>query len=450
MLRSQVQVLVTAHLTFGGKMTVGWPAASDSTLWEEQPVQDAKFSKETLLGVATSEYQYSGQINCPNAQWAEWEKKLPIDKQSGEAWNLWNRPQECIAILQKLNVSSFRFSIEWSKIETAPGVYDESAIQHYVDFCRELKKVGIEPMITLHHFTNPLWFEKLGAFEKEENIAHFVSFAQKMGEVLKGEVTLIGTINEPTVYAFSGYFLGSFPPNAHNPWKGARVLKHLLMAHCQVYRALKQIDPKFQVGIIHQALKFVPYRMWNPIEVAVTWVLTRITHTVAMRFFETGIFNFWGIFSWIIPGGYFKEKEIHQLNDFIGVNCYVRPLISMFAGSTHYPHEAMTAMPFREDPAAIYEALMEMHKKTKKPLYVTEVGISTFDEKQLERYMERALYAIYRAKEAGVDLKGIYWWSLMNNWEWDRTWDHNFGICKDDGTPREGARPFLNHLNSVV
>jgi beta-glucosidase len=103
----------------------------------------------------------------------------------------------------------------------------------------------------------------------------------------------------------------------------------------------------------------------------------------------------------------------------------------------------MTLMPFREDPAAIYEALMEISQKTKKPIYVTEVGISTRDEKQLERYMERALYAIYRAQQEGVDLKGIYWWSLMNNWEWDRTWDHHFGICHDDGTPREGANPLL-------
>lgn len=414
--------------------------ANDSSLWDEMPVHEAHFSNDVLIGTATSEYQYSGHVNCPNNQWAEWEKNLPFNQQSGKAWDLWNRPSECVQILKSLHMTTFRFSVEWSKIEPEPGVYDHVALHHYVDFCKMLKREGIEPMVSLHHFTHPIWFEKLGAFEKEENITHFVNFSKVVFAAMKDDVNLWCTINEPTIVAFSGYFLGAFPPNRWRPDIGAQVMKNLFMADAETCRALKAIDDKPHIGIVHQSLKFVPYRWWNPIEQFVAKAMTEVTHAAAMRYFETGKFN--------LLGASFEEKEIHQLHDFIGVNCYVRPLVHLFYGSTHYPHEAMTLMPFREDPAAIYEALIEMHQKTNKPIYVTEVGISTHDEKQLERYIERALYAIYRAQQEGVDLKGIYWWSLMNNWEWDRTWDHNFGLCHEDGTPREGTKLLLRLLQA--
>lgn len=416
-----------------------WDVVTDSTLWESQPVHETHFSEEVLIGTATSEYQYSGKVTCPNTQWASWEdQKLSKDQHSGKACDLWNRPNEFVQILKKHHMTSFRFSVEWSKIEPERGKIDQVALQHYVDFCKMLKREGIEPMVTLHHFTNPLWFEDLGAWEKEENIKYFVEFSKVVYQALKEDVNLWCTINEPTIVAFSCYFMGIFPPNRWRPDIGAHVLKHLLMAHGVVYRALKVIDDKPQIGIVHQALKFLPYRTWNPIEAILAKGLTEVTHSAAMQFFQTGSFN--------LLGASFEEKEIHQLNDFIGVNCYSRPLVHLFYGSSHYPHEKMTLMPLREDPAAIYAALMEMHQKTRKPLYVTEVGISTHDDAQLERFMERALYAIYRAQKDGVDLKGVYWWSLMNNWEWDRAWNHNFGICKEDGTPREGAKPLLRLL----
>lgn len=157
-------------------------------------------------------------------------------------------------------MATFRFSVEWSKIGPEPGVYDHAALQHYVDFCKMLKREGIETMVSLHHFTNPTWFEKLGAFKKEENIAHFVNFSKVVYAAMKDDAKLWCTINEPTIVAFSGYFLGSFPPNRWRPDVGAQVMKNLLKAHCETYRALKAIDDKPQIGIVHQSLKFLPYR----------------------------------------------------------------------------------------------------------------------------------------------------------------------------------------------
>lgn len=422
---------------------------ADSRKWEgvELP-KTPDWIKNLLVGTATSEYQYSGKDNCPHAQWARWEERaLPLEERSGTACNLWTDPERVIQTLKKLHLTTFRFSLEWSNIEPQKGEFNETAIQHYVHFCKRLKEEGIEPMATLHHFTHPEWFEAEGGFEKEENIHHFVSFSKKMYSHLHPYVNYWNTINEPGILAFSGYTIGHFPPEKKNIGLAAIFLKNLLVAHCETYRALKEIREDRQIGLVHQALKFVPQRRWNPIEVIASSYLTRMTNDVIMRFLETGVFHY------KIPlfaNVFHEEREIHQLNDFIGINCYARPLIGMgfyktILDSTHYSHEAMTGMPFREDPAAIYGAIMEMHEKTGKPIFVTEAGIATEDEEQRKRYMERVFYAIHQAIQEGADVQGIYIWSLLKNFEWNLAWGHDFGICDQDGNLKEGVKHLLSN-----
>jgi len=420
----------------------GFAAVAEcSKLWDDIHVQDVELPP--LFGAASSEYQYSGIENCPNNQWAQWEREnLPIDQRSGKACDLWNRPEEMVQIIKNIGLNTFRFSVEWSKIEPQEGVVDELALAHYVYFCKLLRNAGIEPMVTLHHFTDPLWFTEKGGFEKEENIEAFVQFSRRVFEKLAPYVDLWCTINEPTVVAFSGYILGHFPPNKTDIGLSAEVLKNLLKAHCDVYRALKPLKEEAQIGLVHQALRFVPYHSWNPIEVLAADYLTRMTHDVVMEFLSSGKFHYRIPF---FANVFFEEREIQQVNDFIGVNCYARPLLQQVFGwnvmeSSHYPNERMTEMQFREDPAAIYAALIEMHEKTGKPLYVTETGISTQDETQYERFMQRTLYAISQAISEGADVQGIYVWSLMKNFEWNLGWGHNFGLCDQEGHLRAGAQ----------
>ena len=426
---------------------------ADSRKWGQvQLPQKFGWLKNFLVGTATSEYQYSGKENCPQAQWARWEEgALPIAQQSGTACDLWTNPEKFVQLLKSLHMTTFRFSVEWSNIEPKKGKFNEEALNHYVHFCKRLAEEGIEPMVTLHHFTHPQWFENEGGFEKEENIHHFVNFSKKIYERLNPHVKYWCTVNEPTIVAFSGYILGDFPPNRTNIALSATILKNLLMAHCETYRALKEIREDREIGLVHQALKFVAQHRWNPIEVLTASYLTRMTHDVVMNFLETGKYHY------KIPlftNVFYEEREITQLNDFIGVNCYARPLIGMgfhktILDSTHDSHEEMTGMPFREDPAAIYGALMEMHEKTGKPLFITETGIATEDETQFKRYMERAFYAISQAHEEGVDIRGGYIWSLMKNFEWNLAWGHNFGICDQEGNLREGIKPLLSQALSI-
>ena len=417
----------------------------DSRLWKEldNPDKNIKLEKKITLGqgdpnflygVATATYQDSGSVNCPDSQWVEHEIKcLPEKNRSGQSANLFqlyqSNPKAITSRLHELGVNSYRFSIEWSHIQPTKDAFDTAKLQVYVDFCKHLRNEGIQPMITLHHFSEPKWFFELGSFEKEANIVSFVEFTKIVFPALiqnyKGQplVEYFCTINEPGVEAFSRYVFGSFAPAKILRFKRAGdFLKGALNAHIKVYEALKPLaPPSVQIGIVHQRLSM---EGTNPITYLVSRYFTRLLNDTAMRFFRTGEFELKIPFSCNII-----ETGFNPQTDFVGLQYYTRPVNGLF-GPTSY-HEPMTKMPFREDPEGIYEAILETHKNFKKPIIVTESGISTHDDKQRSRYMLRVLYATQQAqKKIGEkNLLGYYAWSFCNNLEWNMGMNpQEFGI----------------------
>jgi beta-glucosidase len=189
------------------------------------------FPSDFLWGTATAAHQVEG--NCNNNNWSNWETSIPSHDYSflhskqpaGSACEHWTRYPEDIKLMKELGVNAYRFSVEWSKIEPQPGEFNQNALTHYSTVIDSLISKGITPMITLHHFTNPIWFEELGAFEREENIQYFVRFSQKIFEEYSDRVIYWCTINEPAVYTVQGYFTGIFPPEKQNIRLAAKVLK---------------------------------------------------------------------------------------------------------------------------------------------------------------------------------------------------------------------------------
>jgi beta-glucosidase len=174
-----------------------------------------RFPRDFLWGSATAAYQVEGY--CTNNNWFSFESardeqgrpRILDGQRAGVCCDHWNFYKEDIALMKALSLNAYRFSVEWSKIEPELGKYDESALDHYENVVDELKKNGIEPMITLHHFTDPIWFEKQGAFLRENSPEIFAGFAAKVVRHLGSKVKLWCTINEPTVYAMQGW---AFPP----------------------------------------------------------------------------------------------------------------------------------------------------------------------------------------------------------------------------------------------
>jgi beta-glucosidase len=415
-----------------------------------------------LYGTASCTYQDSGYVNSPNSQWALWEKKiLKEDNQSGKSANLIELyktdPMQVISRLEKLGVNCYRTSVEWSQIEPEPGKFNPEELKVYVGFCKLLRDHGIQPMVTLHHFSEPQWFHNLGSFEKEENRVHFVKFAEYVYKELtqdyqgKPLVELFCTINEPGIEAFSRFIRGVYSPGVtFNFERAANFLKGALKAHFAVYEALKKIQPHTTIGFTHQYLHFIPS---NSLLAPVTHYLSHIINEVTLNLFKNQVFEAKvPLMCHVVEQ--FKPEDIKT--DFIGVQYYTRPIISMTGSTTQNDQEAMTQMPFREDPAGLYQAIVQTHLASKKPIIVTENGISTHHPLQRARYMERALYALREAEQTlGKDaVAGYIQWCLVDNFEWDLgmtpqafgAYSLNQGQMSKE--PKEGMKPLIDAIKA--
>ena len=167
--------------------------------------------------------------------------------------------------MKELGVKAYRFSVEWSRVEPQQGIFDPAAIRHYQDVCDSLLRHNIRPVVTLHHFTNPIWFEEMGAFEKRENVKYFIAFVEKIFPALKDRVDMWCTINEPAVYTVDGYFTTLSPPGKSNTALAAVVLRNLLEAHVQAYHKIKSLPggEETKVGMVKNMTQFDPFNKWS-------------------------------------------------------------------------------------------------------------------------------------------------------------------------------------------
>lgn len=391
-----------------------------------------------LWGAALSEYQVSGSAICKKSNWSAREKKLK-DK-SGDACQFWDRYPEDIAIMKTLGIQSLRFSIEWCVIEPEKGTINYEALEHYRQLLLALKQAGIEPMITLHHFVHPAWFEKLGGFAKESNLIHFEQFCTLIFSEFSDLCRLWIIINEPSIFAFQGYVRGVFPPGKMNIITAWTVLKNMVQAHVQIYQKLKTMPggQEALIGFNHQYLVFEPYSLWNPFEAIPGLLFNRLVNTAVVDFLKTGTFV--GV---QIPGLTERfEAPNPRCYDFIGLNYYSRAVLKSQLSLTDpliptaRPGEVMTDMPYAIYPQGLYDALIDLHE-TRMPIYVTENGIADKQDERRKIWIQSYTDALLHAKEAGVDVRGYYYWSLLDNYEWDLGWGMQFGLISVDRETKE-------------
>jgi len=407
----------------------------DNIDWTRERVDNLVFSRDMKFGVATADYQVNGAGNFPHCTWADYENKhnLPVEQRSGMALDDWHHMDDVIARLKILGVNSYRFSVERCAIEPERGVFSSEAIEHYVEFCRKLKETGIEPIVTMHHFNNPSWFDELGGFEREENIAEFTQYCVEIYRALSPYVQYWATFNEPNLYAFTGYVMGQHPPEKAGDFKTAAiVLENMFKAHVEIYRAIKEIDGSHnsKIGIVHDVLRTVAYHSWNPIELAAAHYMTRITHDVFMKFFKEGVFEYQMPF---FANEKYVDATAPQTLDWLGVNYYSDPLLSeelsrKFLVSTCFPNQEMTDLTYpgqgnayRNYPQGLYSAIAECSELGKEML-VTENGIVAEDDEKRAEFYRRALYMVSKAQQDGYNVKGYCPWTLSDNYEWTVGW----------------------------
>lgn len=383
-----------------------------------------------LLGFSLSTYQNKTSESFAKASnWGELEERLFSEKlgnlhlSSGGGVDILTQKGRnliCSAILQA-NGNALRISIEWADIQPNKNHFDPWAIEKYINALQEIRKHGITPLITLHHFVEPLWFAQMGGFKEASNIHYFVEYAVHVYKHLSPYIDHVVTFNEASVYATEGYILGAFPPNQFlKIGTHKKVLNNMFEAHQQIYEELHALAAKrhrkIKVGLSHQALQFIPTSRWNPITNVLCKVMTYLFHDYFMRLIE-------------------KHPEKF---DFLGIQYYARPLIGgLWPTSQSKPDEKMVhSMNFRFDPAGIGEVLKEVGKRIPTvPIYITETGtaydsdLEEADERRAEYYRE-SFKAVAKAQQEGVHIEAYLAWTLFGNFEWAHGYSaaHDFGV----------------------
>ena len=378
----------------------------------------------------------------------------------GYACGFWDNAINDVKLIKELGCTAFRFSIEWSEIEPVEGQFNEEILNFYEQLIDELLKNNITPMITLYHWVHPYWFERKGGFEEDANIEYFLRYCVKVFERFGKKVPFWGTINEPTVQAACGYVLGLHSPgNCFKFSKSGTVLLNLLNAHVEVYHTLKSLPggKEAQIGIIHQLLQAEAFdpkqasnwfvgllRKYSGIPLS-KFLNFAFAHQTVKQFLKTGEFNY------SIPGWTsikYINEDAPDSYDFIGLNFYSKPVFGPWP--TTYPNQAMTDMEYPVRPETLYEAIAEI-AELGKPIYITENGIADAKDINRESFIIDYLKMVHKAIEDGYDVCGYYYWTLMDNFEWNEGYDMKFGLYEVDfetqkRTLRKGAFAYRDYF----
>ena len=387
------------------------------------------FPKGFLWGTATASHQVEG--NNTNNNWYAWEQAGKTKHQSGLACDWWGgRWKEDMDRAAETGQNAHRFSVEWSRIQPEPDQWDESALERYRAMARGMVERGITPLVTLHHFTDPLWvYEKCG-WETDFVLPYFEKYVRKVVSALKEYVNLWCTINEPNIYALSGYVAGDFPACHTGLKAGMQVMANLLRGHALAYRAIHEIQKEARVGYALHYRPMVAARPWFPLDV----LMRNIQYSGINLAFPTGISS--GVMR--TPIGNFSIPEARGTQDYLGLNYYSVDTVAFditrareLFGRRYYPADSdFSATQFIANiPSGLYDSVKWAVKTYPDlPLLVTENGVEDPDDKMRPRYLAQHIHQLWRAVNYGYPVKGYFHWSLVDNFEWERGWTQRFGL----------------------
>ncbi len=411
------------------------------------------FPKEFLWGASSSAYQVEGGLRN---QWSEWEKanarRLSVESPEKLNWlphqgrisaalsdpenyicgkgvEHYERYEADFALLKRLNMNAYRFGIEWSRLEPKEGEWDETAIAHYKHYIRSLKRLGIEPIPTLWHWTMPLWFADMGGFEKKANIRYFERYARKVATEFGGELRYVLTLNEPNVYVSFSYITGDWPPQRRRPMLGLRVYNNLKHAHRAAYKELKEVNSTLLISVADQLGEVRPKNSRNPLNRLVVWT---------------------AVYAW---NWWFLDRIKNQC-DFIGVNFYFTEYRD-WLGRVKNPSGPVNDLGWYMEPAGLADLLAKTWRRYNKPLMITENGLADSDDSRRRWWISETLVAMRQALDDGVDLIGYLHWSLLDNFEWTYGWWPKFGLASVDRghgmkrTLRSSARWFGSRIKEL-
>ena len=398
-----------------------------------------KFPKNFLWGASTSAYQVEGGIVN---DWSEWEKKNveQLSKKAKHYWQEWqqkkfpemfeqknyicgkannsyemvNNDIECI---KNLRLNAYRFGIEWARIEPKNNKFNMKEIEHYKKFLQKLKDNNIKSVVTLWHWTNPIWIAEIGGWENKKTVKYFIRYTKLIVNELGNLVDYWITLNEPLMHIGHGYIDGKFPPNKKRDLIGTiKVFNNFVKAHKKSYEIIHDKFPKAQVSIAMTTGYVEPAHKWNLIEV----LIAKMGH-----YFR----NDWYL------------NKIKNYFDYIGVNYYHHDRMVWYPPFKKNLNEKINDRGWEIYPEGIYHVLKN-YKKFNKPMIILENGTADKEDHHRTDFIKDHLFYIHQAISEGVDVRGYFYWSLLDNFEWAEGWWPKFGLYKvDRKTFERTARP---------
>ncbi|HNU76250.1 MAG TPA: family 1 glycosylhydrolase [bacterium] len=366
-----------------------------------------KFPAHFMWGTATAAYQIEG--NNSNTDWWYWEnnkkrgQKYPLES-SGLACDSYNRYEEDFDLCKQLNNNAVRISVEWARIEPSEGKFDYREIAHYKKVLSAAKDRGLKTFVTLHHFTNPLWFYKKGGWINIKSPHYFSRYAKECAKEFGALADVYLTINEPQVYALMSYTVGKWPPNKSNLFLSLIVQLNLMSAHNEAYKKIKSVG-KYTVGLVKQVVWYETFEQkpyfWD------SWY-AKIVFWLNCDFFL---------------------KFIKNNLDVVGLNYYFTNQIKGLR-ATH-PKGMVSNLNWWINPDGLKNVLLHL-KKYDLPIYITENGLADSQDRLREMFIKNMLTATYEAMQKGSQVKGYFHWSLIDNFEWHEGYWPKFGLVAID------------------
>ncbi len=405
-----------------------------------------------LWGAATSAHQVEGG-NTLNDWWA-WEQAGKVKEPSGAAADHFHRYRDDFEMARAIEHNAHRFSLEWSRIEPEEGRWSDEAIAHYRDVLRTLRGLGIEPVVTLYHYTMPRWMAEKGGWDSAKMERYYARYVRHVVATLGDEIRWYVTLNEPVVQVFKGWLLGQWPPG-RTDWPGAlKVLRRMLRAHVRAYHLIHDAQPNARVGIAKHvlALSADNPRSWRD----------RLSVRTRSYFFNLLFVDALHTGALRVPGFFWERLPMGRTLDFIGINYYTRDfvrnsgydlpgLMGNFAKHDHRQQVGkLNDLGWEVYPEGLAQYLREF-ARFKLPILITENGVPARDDDDRWQFIFMHLWQVARAIADGVNVVGYLYWSLLDNYEWADGYGAKFGLLEVDfATQQRRIRPSAWKLAHII
>ncbi len=413
---------------------------------------DFRFPDGFLWGAATSAHQVEG--GCDNNDWWAWEQAGRVAQRSGAACDHFHRFREDFDLARSLAHNAHRLSIEWSRIEPEEGHFSDAAIRHYRQVLEALVERGIEPIVTLLHFTLPRWLADRGGWGDKAIEGLFERFVARAvmeyGDLVRRWIT----INEPVVSVYKGYLVGEWPPGKSSYPEALGAIRRMLRAHVRAYHAIHAARPTAWVGVAQHMLELSICNPWSLRDRVSTRTRDFLMNFLFLDALHTGVVR--------APGLFWERLPMKGTLDFIGVNYYTRDFVrnggfdlpGLLGSACKLDHHQQvgkrSSLGWEVYPEGLGRFLHRL-KRFRLPILVTENGISTGDDEDRWAFMVLHLWQVARAISAGVPVTGYLCWSLLDNFEWAIGYEARFGLIEVDyPTQRRTVRESARRLARII